>query len=184
MRELELGHALGGRPLGCARLAQPREVALVVGGEHGDPLLRELLGDQLQRPRLPGARRARDQPVTIHRLQRQLDDRLAGDVPIVNATPEVDRGALDDVALADRRGEVSHPDRCSLGHVSANGLTQDEAQRRLAERGPPRPPATSRSTASIVRANVITPFNAILAALGLLTLVFADWRDALFLAII
>jgi cation-transporting ATPase E len=35
-----------------------------------------------------------------------------------------------------------------------------------------------------VRANVLTPFNGILAALGLLTLVFADWRDALFLFII
>jgi cation-transporting P-type ATPase E len=35
-----------------------------------------------------------------------------------------------------------------------------------------------------VRANVLTPFNAILAVLGLLTLVFADWRDALFLFII
>ena len=43
---------------------------------------------------------------------------------------------------------------------------------------------TSRSTATIVRANAITPFNAILLALGLLTLVFGDWRDALFLAII
>jgi cation-transporting P-type ATPase E len=68
--------------------------------------------------------------------------------------------------------------------VSAVGLTQAEARRRLAERGPPTPPATSRSTASIVRANVLTPFNAILAVLGLLTLAFADWRDALFLAII
>src|SRR5215208_1542196 len=68
--------------------------------------------------------------------------------------------------------------------MSATGLTEAEAGRRLAERGPPAPPATSRSTASIVRANVLTPFNAILAALGLLTLVFADWRDALFLFII
>ena len=68
--------------------------------------------------------------------------------------------------------------------MSATGLTEAEASRRLAERGPPAPPATSRSTASIVRANVLTPFNAILAALGLLTLVFADWRDALFLFII
>jgi len=68
--------------------------------------------------------------------------------------------------------------------VNATGLTEAEARRRLAERGPPTPPATSRSTASIVRANVLTPFNAILAALGLLTLVFADWRDALFLFII
>jgi cation-transporting P-type ATPase E len=68
--------------------------------------------------------------------------------------------------------------------AAATGLTEVEARRRLAERGPSAPPATSRSTASIVRANVLTPFNAILAALGLLTLVFADWRDALFLAII
>ena len=43
---------------------------------------------------------------------------------------------------------------------------------------------TSRSTASIVRANVVTPFNAILLALGVVTLVFGDWRDALFLGII
>lgn len=68
--------------------------------------------------------------------------------------------------------------------AAATGLTESEARRRLAERGPPAPPATSRSTASIVRANVLTPFNAILAVLGLLTLVFADWRDALFLFII
>jgi len=68
--------------------------------------------------------------------------------------------------------------------VSVTGLTEAEARRRLAERGPPAPPPTSRSTASIVRANVLTPFNAILAGLGLLTLVFADWRDALFLFII
>jgi cation-transporting P-type ATPase E len=68
--------------------------------------------------------------------------------------------------------------------AAVTGLTDAEARRRLAERGPPTPPATSRSTASIVRANVLTPFNAILAALGLLTLVFADWRDALFLFII
>jgi cation-transporting P-type ATPase E len=68
--------------------------------------------------------------------------------------------------------------------AAATGLTENEARRRLEQRGPSEPPATSRSTASIVRANVFTPFNAILAALGLLTLVFADWRDALFLAII
>ena len=64
------------------------------------------------------------------------------------------------------------------------GLTETEAARRLAARGEPGEPTTSRSTATIVRANAITPFNAILLALGLLTLVFGDWRDALFLAII
>ncbi len=64
------------------------------------------------------------------------------------------------------------------------GLTEAEARRRRQAKGEPVEPTTSRSTASIVRANVVTPFNAILLALGILTLVFADWRDALFLAII
>ncbi len=64
------------------------------------------------------------------------------------------------------------------------GLTEAEAGHRLAARGAPPQPAASRSTRTIVRANVLTPFNAILLALGLLTLGFADWRDALFLGII
>jgi cation-transporting ATPase E/undecaprenyl-diphosphatase len=64
------------------------------------------------------------------------------------------------------------------------GLTEAEARRRLAERGPVLPPATSRSTATIVRANVFTVFNAILLGLGILTLAYGDWRDALFLGII
>ncbi|MGH3104925.1 MAG: HAD-IC family P-type ATPase [Gaiellaceae bacterium] len=46
------------------------------------------------------------------------------------------------------------------------------------------PPATSRSTASIVRANVLTVFNLILAVAGAVTLAFGDWRDALFLFIL
>ena len=50
----------------------------------------------------------------------------------------------------------------------------------------PRSPGrgTSRSYASIVRANVLTVFNAILAAFGAVTLIFGDGRDALFLGII
>ena len=68
--------------------------------------------------------------------------------------------------------------------MTTTGLTSAEAARRLAERGPAEPPATSRSTASIVRANVFTLFNAILAVFGALTLVFGDWRDALFLGIL
>jgi P-type E1-E2 ATPase len=64
------------------------------------------------------------------------------------------------------------------------GLTEAEARSRLAARGERGEPSASRSTASIVRANIVTPFNAILLALGLLTLVFGDWRDALFLGII
>jgi len=45
-------------------------------------------------------------------------------------------------------------------------------------------PASSRSYGSIVRANVLTVFNAILAAFGAITLAFGDWRDALFLGVI
>ncbi len=64
------------------------------------------------------------------------------------------------------------------------GLTEAEARSRIAARGEREEPSSTRSTASIVRANVVTPFNAILLVLGLLTLVFGDWRDALFLGII
>ena len=68
--------------------------------------------------------------------------------------------------------------------IVAAGLTGAEAAARLAARGEQDAPSSSRSTASIVRANVITPFNAILTALGAVTLVFGDWRDALFLGIV
>jgi len=37
---------------------------------------------------------------------------------------------------------------------------------------------------SIVRANVLTVFNVILAGFGAVTLIFGDWRDALFLGVI
>jgi cation-transporting ATPase E len=64
------------------------------------------------------------------------------------------------------------------------GVSEDEAARRLQARGRTEPPRSSRSYASIVRANVLTVFNAILAGFGVLTLVFGDWRDALFLGVI
>jgi cation-transporting P-type ATPase E len=64
------------------------------------------------------------------------------------------------------------------------GLTEVEAAARLAAAGRRKKPRTSRSYASIVRANVFTVFNAIIAAFGVLTLVFGDARDALFLFII
>lgn len=54
------------------------------------------------------------------------------------------------------------------------GLSREEAARRLAERGPLEPPATSRSYWSIVRANVFTVFNLILAVFGTLTLALGD----------
>jgi magnesium-transporting ATPase (P-type) len=66
---------------------------------------------------------------------------------------------------------------------SRAGLSQAEAERRLAA-GPPSEPGGSRSYGSIVRANVFTVFNLILLVFGVLTLAFGDARDALFLAIL
>lgn len=63
------------------------------------------------------------------------------------------------------------------------GISEAEAARRLAAT-PRRAHSTSRSYASIVRANVLTVFNVILASFGVVTLVFGDARDALFLGII
>lgn len=70
------------------------------------------------------------------------------------------------------------------GRGAGTGLSEAEAARRLEARGPVAPPATSRSTASIVRANVFTVFSAILLVLGVLTLAFGQWQDALFLGIL
>ena len=67
---------------------------------------------------------------------------------------------------------------------AGRGLSETEAARRLAERGPAPPARTSRSYASIVRANVFTIFNLILAVAGVLTLAFGQWQDALFLGVL
>jgi cation-transporting P-type ATPase E len=72
----------------------------------------------------------------------------------------------------------------ATGPAAGSGLTEIEARRRLEARGELPPPATSRSYASIVRANTLTVFNLILAVFGALTLAFADWRDALFLGVL
>jgi P-type E1-E2 ATPase len=65
-----------------------------------------------------------------------------------------------------------------------SGLSEAEAARLLAQRGPVEPTRTSRSLASIVRANVFTVFNLILVAAGVLTFAFGHWEDALFIAIL
>ena len=65
----------------------------------------------------------------------------------------------------------------------SDGLTEAEASQRLARADRPRGSSSSRSYASIVRANVVTVFNVILAGFGILTLIFGDARDALFLGI-
>ncbi len=67
---------------------------------------------------------------------------------------------------------------------TATGLSEAEAARLLAVRGPQEPPQTSRSYASIVRANVFTVFNLILVVAGVATFVFGAWEDALFIAIL
>jgi len=64
------------------------------------------------------------------------------------------------------------------------GLTEVEAAARLAKRKPFRSPSTSRTYASIVRANVFTIFNLILLFFGVITLTFGDGRDALFLGVL
>jgi cation-transporting ATPase E len=63
------------------------------------------------------------------------------------------------------------------------GLTQVEAERKLAAR-PAAQPQTSRSYKSIVVANVFTVFNLILLAAGVLTLAFGEWQDALFIGVL
>ena len=72
----------------------------------------------------------------------------------------------------------------------SRGLGSSE-QRRGSCR-PPRPrgsvgvrrPPSSRSYASIVRANTLTLFNLILAVAGGATLLFGEWQDALFLGVL
>jgi len=87
-------------------------------------------------------------------------------------------------------GVVTAPD-ASLSETAAaetepvaSGLTEAEARRRLAERGPLPKPPSSRSYASIVRANVFTVFNLILAVAGAVTLAYGAWQDALFLGVL
>jgi cation-transporting P-type ATPase E len=67
--------------------------------------------------------------------------------------------------------------------VSLQGLTEQEAERRLAGR-PVEQEGSSRSYKSIVVANVFTVFNLILLVFGVLTLAFGEAQDALFLAIL
>lgn len=64
------------------------------------------------------------------------------------------------------------------------GLSEAEAARRRRLRGDVEGPATSRSWRSILRANLLTVFNLTLVFFGAMTLIFGDWRDALFVGIL
>jgi cation-transporting ATPase E len=79
--------------------------------------------------------------------------------------------------------ELEHTDHGLAPHITT-GLSEQETARRLAQAGRPGRVSTSRSYASIVRANVLTVFNLILAGFGIVTLIFGDPRDALFLGLI
>jgi cation-transporting ATPase E len=79
---------------------------------------------------------------------------------------------------------IAAPVRSPDTEDAYGGLTEAEASTRRAQREPFEPPATSRSYASIVRANVFTIFNLILLFFGVVTLAFGDWRDALFLGVL
>ena len=65
-----------------------------------------------------------------------------------------------------------------------NGLTEQEAARRLRERGPRRRQAASRSYASIVRHNVFTLPNTVLGVVGVVTVALGELADAIFLGIV
>ena len=64
------------------------------------------------------------------------------------------------------------------------GLTETEARRRLGARPRLSANQSSRSYASIVRANVFTVFNLILVVFGVLVIGFGDARDALFVGVV
>jgi cation-transporting P-type ATPase E len=71
-----------------------------------------------------------------------------------------------------------------VAEIGSVGLTQVEAARRLEARGPLPHESSSRSYASILRANTLNIPNGILFAFGVLTLAFGLWQDALFLGIL
>lgn len=94
---------------------------------------------------------------------------------------------MDDTQLSAQPGSSPDGDGEPIrrpGERELPGLSESEVQRRLAGRGQAGRARSSRSYVSIVRANVLTVFNAILAGFGAVTLIFGDARDALFLGII
>ena len=72
----------------------------------------------------------------------------------------------------------------AAAEIAPTGLSEVEAARRVAARGKVAPRRSSRSYASILRANTVTIPNGILLAFGVLTITFGSWRDALFLGIL
>ena len=71
-----------------------------------------------------------------------------------------------------------------VADIARFGLTEVEAGKRLQARGLLPRERSSRSYASILRANTLNVPNGILFAFGVLTLSFGLWQDALFLGIL
>ncbi len=125
VRQPEVGHPLRRRAVRGARVAQPGQISLVVGREHRDARVGELLRDQLQRPCLARAGGARDQPVSIHRRHRQAHERARHDGAVVDAEPEIDG-----VAFAPcRRRAIAVPKSALEGAVMSAILSGAEKRR-------------------------------------------------------
>jgi cation-transporting P-type ATPase E len=71
-----------------------------------------------------------------------------------------------------------------VAETPAVGLSEAEAAARLRAREKLPRQSSSRSYASIVRANTLTIPNGILLLFGVLTITFGSWKDALFLGIL
>jgi len=84
----------------------------------------------------------------------------------------------------ERRGVSFTGISSAAAEIPLTGLTEAEAAARLEARGAPPRPHSSRSYASIIRANTLTIPNAILLLFGVLTITFGSWKDALFLGIL
>ncbi|WP_309239553.1 hypothetical protein [Actinomadura sp. J1-007] len=69
--------------------------------------------------------------------------------------------------------------------TTARGLTSAQVRERVAEgRTNDVPRRSSRSAGEIVRANILTRFNALIGSLFVLVLIFGEWQDGLFGGII
>ena len=79
---------------------------------------------------------------------------------------------------------IAPPTSADHAAERSRGLSQLEASQRLAESARPSGRRTSRSYASIVRANVFTVFNLILAVAGAATLAFAPAVTGALLAVL
>ena len=68
--------------------------------------------------------------------------------------------------------------------MTTYGLTSAEAARRLEERGPSRPPAGSLTYRTIVRRNLLTLFNLVLASCAVALIATGQLADLLFAGVI